>query len=91
MQQKADRENKTFFLRIFGQKCAKTESAIPLHTCLPCMAGTSQGAFVVTLEASQAISPASYIIREKVGSCEFSSEGRWTFCTATCIGIGIIV
>ena len=33
-------------------KACKTESVIPLHTCLPCMAGTLQGAFVVIPEIS---------------------------------------
>ena len=33
-------------------KVCKTEPAIPLHTCLPCMAGASQGAFVVIPEIS---------------------------------------
>ena len=38
-------------------KVCKTEPAIPLHTCLPCMAGASQGAFVNIPEISQAIFP----------------------------------
>ena len=35
----------------------KMEPAIALHTCLPCMAGTLQGAFVDIPETSQAIFP----------------------------------
>ena len=45
---------KFFFGKNLGQTC-KTEPAIPLHTCLPCVAGASQGAFVDIPEISQTI------------------------------------
>ena len=42
---------KFFFGKNLGQTC-KTEPAIPLHTCLPFMAGAPQGAYVVILGIS---------------------------------------
>ncbi len=60
-------------------KACKMESVIPLHTCLPCMAGTLQGAFVVIPEISHG--DISFIIRK----CEASAgrgksfRGRFAF------------
>ena len=53
---------KFFFGKNLGQTC-KTEPAIPLHTCLPCMAGASQGAFVDIPEIS--LCDISYIIKKQ--------------------------
>ena len=50
------------FLSHNKTKVRKTEPEISLHTCLPCMAGTLQGAFVVIPAIS--LCDVAYIIKQ---------------------------
>ena len=54
-------------------KVYKTEPVIPLHTCLPCMAGVSQGAFIVMQEISR--SDISCIDKKILTSCKIDMQG----------------
>ena len=47
-------------------KVCKTEPAISLHACLPCVAGAPQGAFVDIPEISQTIFPCIIKKRDKI-------------------------
>ena len=54
-------------------KVYKTEPAIPLRTCLSCMAGVSQGAFVVIQEISR--SDIFCIDKKILTACKIDMQG----------------
>ena len=57
-----------------------TKPAIPLHTCLPCMAGASQGAFVdISYMITRTLDSRAFAVHQGFFSQYFVMQGFYAF------------